>query len=298
MDTPMRTSLLLGTALAFFSCAAQAADLMVDEAAVADASAPVSSAYAGYISIYGSSTDSDIWSGDYNPWVGFGIDAAIAYWLTDSLQVQVEAGASTARESEYDEYGFTSTRAIGHLNWSTGDFSVGGFAGVVSVPSYYYGNSYGALVGLEGQVVLADAFVLDAQIGYLASSDGYYRSDDGELGVAFGQVGVKYFPMDNLMLGATVGAIGGDVYGDYYDMADLTWSATLEYQLEETPFSIFATYSGTSGSDDAYFDGSSQTIKVGAKFSFDGMSLKDQATTGASHKVMDLSSVDYNSYGW
>lgn len=297
MDTPMRTSLLLGTALAFLSFAAQAADLVIDDAVVAEASAPVSSAYAGYISVYGSSTESEIWDDEYNPWVGFGIDAALAYWLTDSLQVQVEASASSAQESEDAEYGFTSTRAIGHLNWSAGDFSVGGFAGVVSVPTYYYGNSYGALVGLEGQVVLADAFVLDAQIGYLSASEGYYHEEYGAIGVAFGQIGVKYFPMDNLMLGATVGTIQGDVYEDL-DMADLTYSATLEYQLEETPFSIFATYSGTVGSDDASFDGSNQTIKVGAKFSFDGMSLKDQATSGASHKVMDLSSVDYNSYGW
>lgn len=298
MDTPMRTSLLLGTALAFLSFAAQAADLVIDEAVVAEASAPVSSAYAGYVAVYGSSTDSDIWGGDYSPWVGFGIDAAFSYWLTDSLQVEVEASASTARESEYEEYGFTSTRAIGHLNWSAGDFSVGGFAGVVSVPSYYYGNSYGALVGLEGQVVLADAFVLDAQIGYQSSTDGENHSDDYPLGVAFGQIGVKYFPMDNLMLAATVGGVQGEVYGEYYDMTALTWSATLEYQLEDTPFSVFATYSGATGSDDAYYAVDNQTIKVGAKFSFDGMSLKDQATKGASHKVMDLSSVDYNSYGW
>jgi hypothetical protein len=299
----MRTSILLGTAagtaLALFSFTAQAADLTVVEAATAEA--PASNAYAGYISVYGSSTDSGIWGGEYGQWVGFGIDAAVSYWLSDSLQVEVEANASTTRESEYDEYGFTASRAIAHLNWSAGDYSLGAFAGVVSTPVYYYGPSYGALAGLEGQMQLGDAFVIDGQVGYLASSDGYYHDEDngyGELGVVFGQVGVKYFPMDNLMLAANVGAIKGDVYGEGYDMSAITWGATLEYQFEDTPFSLFASYSGSEGSDDSYFDVSNQTIKVGAKFSFDGLSLKDQATSGASHSVMDLSAVDYNGFGW
>ncbi|WP_421758797.1 hypothetical protein [Devosia sp.] len=296
----MRTSLLLGTALgtalALSSFAAQAADLVVDDAVAA--AAPVSNAYAGYVAVYGSSTESDIWGDSYNPWVGFGIDAAVSYWLDNSLQVELEATVSTARESEYEEYGFTSSRAVGHLNWSAGDYSLGGFVGVASLPSYYYGNSYGVLAGLEGQMQLGDAFVIDGQIGYLSSTDGYYHGDGYPLGVAFGQIGVKYFPMDNLMLAANVGAIKGNVYGDGYDMADLTYGATLEYQLENTPFSVFASYSGTVGSEDADFDGSNQTIKIGAKFSFDGLSLKDQATSGASHKVMDLTSVDYNGYGW
>lgn len=294
----MRTSLLLGTALAtalaLSSFAAQAADLVVDDAVAA--AAPASSAYAGYVAVYGSRTDSDIWGDSYNPWVGFGIDAAVSYWLDSSLQVELEASASSATESEYEEYGVASSRAVGHLNWSAGDFSLGGFVGVAAIPTYYYGNSYGYLAGLEGQMQLGDAFVVDGQIGYLSGTGGEHEGDDA-LGVAFGQIGVKYFPMDNLMLAATVGAIKGDVY-DGYDMADLTYGATLEYQLEDTPFSVFASYSGTVGSEDTVFDGSNQTIKIGAKFSFDGMSLKDQATTGASHKVMDLTSVDYNSYGW
>ena len=296
----MRTLLLLGTALgtalALSSFAAQAADLVVDDAVAA--AAPVPNAYAGYISVYGSSTDSEIWGDSYNPWVGFGIDAAVSYWIDSSFQVELEASASTTRESQYEEYGFTSSRAVGHLNWSAGDYSLGGFVGVASVPSDYYGPSYGVLAGLEGQLQLADAFVINGQVGYLSSTDGDYHGDGYPIGVAFGQIEVKYFPMDNLMLAANVGAIKGDVYGDGYDMADLTWGATLEYQLEDTPFSIFASYSGTTSSDETYFDNSTQTIKIGAKFSFDGTSLKQQATSGASHKVMDLTSVDYNSYAW
>lgn len=298
----MRTSLLLGTALAtalaLSSFAAQAADLVVDEAVAA--AAPVSSGYAGYIAVYGSSADNDVWGDSYSPWVGFGIDAAVSYWLDGSFQVELEASAATTRESEYDEYGFTSSRVVGHLNWSAGDYSLGGFVGAASIPDYYYygGPAYGVLAGLEGQMQLADAFVISGQVGYLSATNGYYHGDGYPLGVAFGQIEAKYFPMDNLMLAANVGAIKGDVFGDGYDMADLTYGATLEYQLEDTPFSLFASYSGTVGSEDAYFDHSSQTIKIGAKFSFDGLSLKDQATTGASHKVMDLTSVDFNSYGW
>lgn len=289
----MKKALMLGTALALVSFGAQAADLVVADAPAV--SAPAASAYSGYVSVYGSTTNSDYFGDEYNPWVGFGGEAALAYQLDSNWQIEAELTAWTAQES-YENY-YSPYGGVGalHLNYTFGDASVGAFGGLAVTNNYYdYGSDYDVLGGIEGQVAATDNLILDGQIGALSTVSGYEKDEYG-VNAAFAQVRARYFPLDNLELSAYVGLVKGDMTSSGYDFSSLTYGAEVAYQFEDTPFSIYAAYQG---SKDDEWDMTNNTFKVGAKFSFDGESLKDQAKTGASHNVADLSPVSWLRLWW
>lgn len=292
----MMKSFLLGVSFVALSVSAHAADLMVMDEPMAMAAAP---AISGYVGVFGNATTWDYWDDDYNPWVGFGGEAAVAYWLTDDLQVELELSTWSAGDAYYDGYYSPyGTLAAAHLNFAMGQgTSVGVFGGALaSSEDYEEGTVYSVLGGVEGQVGLGDAFVLNGQLGYLSGVSGYYIEDDYPLNVLFAELSAKFFPVENLKLEASVGAIAGEIYGEDYDASTLTYGAEVEYKFDDAPFSVFASYSGYA--DDGYFDSSANTVKVGARIAFGDETLKERATTGASHNVMDLSPVSWMRYGW
>lgn len=290
----MKKFLLLSLLLSTAPVAALAADLAIEPTATPVVAA--GGAYSGYVAVSGNAANWDYWDDDYNPWVGFGISAAIAYQLDDSWQVELEVRSGSVTESYDNEYGPFQTLVALHVNYTLGDASIGAFGGVLGTSGYYgYGDEYGVLGGIEGAIAVTDNIVLDGQIGATALVSGYYDGDDAyQLG--FVQVGAKYFLLDNLKLSAYVGYIAGELYGEDYGASVLTYGAEVEYKFDDSPLSLFASYSGYTDSD--YFESSADAVKVGAKFSFDGQSLKDQAKTGASHSVADLDAISWLRYSW
>jgi hypothetical protein len=289
----MKNALLLSLLLSVVPAAAFAADLAVEPTA-----APVVStggAYSGYVSVNGSATNWDYFGDDYNPWVGLGAEAALAYQLDANWQIEAELTAWTAQESYQNYYSPYGGVGALHVNYGFDGGSVGAFGGIAVSNNYYdYGSDYNALGGVEGQIAVTDNLILDGQVGGLTTVSGYDKDDYG-VNAAFAQARAKFFPLDNLELSAYVGLVKGDMTTDGYDFSAVTYGAEVEYQFEDTPFSVFAAYQGFSESE---WDMNGSTVKVGAKFSFDGESLKDQAKTGASHNVADLSPISWVRLDW
>lgn len=286
----MKRALLLGTALVSMSSGAFAADLIVDSETPAMATS--SGSYAGFVELSANASSYEYWGDDYNPWLGFGGAAALAYQLDDNMSVGVELRTWTALSEPYDgEYSAYGTLGAGHVNWTDGYYSFGAFGGVISHNDYYStGTDIDLLGGVEGDIALSDAVTISGQAGYIHQISGYYPMG----GVGFAAATVAFFPADNIKLSATLGGIMGQV-GDDSDetAATLTYSLEAAYQFDDSPISVFARFSGYQDND--YWNdqdgGSGQTISVGARFAFDGQSLKDQSKSV--HQVTDLSALSW-----
>ncbi len=291
----MNKALLLGTGLALLSFGAHAADLAIEAKPVA--AAPSTSSYSGYVSVNGQGTSWDYWDDDYNPWKGLGAEAALAYQLDSNWQIEAELTTWSAIDSYEGYVSPYGTVAALHANYSLGDASIGAFGGVHVHNNYYddYGTEYDGIIGVEGQVSVTDNLVLDGQVGYTKNFAGY-DVNDYPVSAGFAQARAKFFPLDNLELSAYVGLIKGGMNYSGYDFSALTYGAEVEYQFEDTPFSVFAAYEGFK--EDTNWDMSANTVKIGARFSFDGESLKDQAKTGASHNVANLSPISWLRLDW
>ncbi len=286
----MKLALLLGTALTAMAGSALAADLIVQpEAPLMSAN---SGSYAGFVELSANSSSYEYWDDDYNPWMGFGGAAALAYQLDDNMSVGVELRTWSAGDAYYDGY-YTAygTLGAGHVNWTDGYYSFGAFGGVIAHNDIYEeGVDYDLLGGVEGDISLSDAVTISGQVGYIHQLSGYYTMG----GISFAAATVAFFPADNIKLSATLGGMMGQV-GDDSDetAATLTYSLEAAYQFEDSPISVFARYSGYQDND--YWNdagaGSGQTISVGARFAFDGQSLKDQSKSV--HQVTDLSALSW-----
>jgi hypothetical protein len=281
----MKKTLLLSLMLSTAPVAAFAADLAVEPAA------PVVStggSYSGFVEVSGNVSNYEYWGDDYNPWTGFGAAAALAYKLDGNLSVglDVQTISATPQEDNSEYYHVVNTFAGVHLDWTQDNYTLGGFAGVVLSNDYegYYGDDYSIVAGGEGKFALADDVILSAQAGFFHQiKNAYY-----EMGtVGFGSVGVDYFPTDNLKLSASLGLMGGEVYADEDSASAVTYSLEAAYQFDDSPVSVFARVNGYHITND-YADGTNgTTLSVGARFNFDGESLKSQAAKV--NTVRDLS---------
>lgn len=284
----MKKTLLLSLLLSTAPVAGFAADLAVEPAAPVVAS---SGAYSGFVEISGNASNYEYWGDDYNPWTGFGGAAALAYKLDDNLSVGLDLQTWNANppEDEAEYYEAYGTLAAAHLNWAQDNYSFGGYIGALFNNDYegYYGASQNVVAGLEGKVGLTDNVLLSGQVGVVHQVKvGYYEMGD----IAYGSLGVAFFPTDNLKLSASLGAIAGDAFVDEEAQA-LTYSLEAAYQFDNSPFSVFGRVNGYSITND-YADGTNgTTVSVGARFSFDGESLKSQAAKV--NTVQDLSALSW-----
>lgn len=265
---------LLAATLAALPFGAHAADLAaVDAPAAAPASAGQIS---GFVEAAISGSHYEYWGDSYEPWTALAGAAAISYRLDDSLSVGLDVRASTAGDSSWD-YNAYYNQAFAHLNWLSGTSSLGVFGGVVVTNGYYSdGADFNVAGGLEGKLAALDNVILSGQIGYLKNLHSYYPYD----GAMFGQAAIAFFPLDNLKLEASLGFLTGHLGDDDgEDAKTVTYGLEAAYQLEGTPASIFARFTGYQ--DYAYWDdsdaGTGNTFSLGVRFNLDGESLKDQA---------------------
>jgi hypothetical protein len=279
----MKNALLISLLLSVVPVAAHAADLSIEPEAPA-ASSLASRGLSGYVEVTGLQTA--FW--DYE-FAGFGITGALAYFIDSNWQIEGELRVQSAFETTNEYSNLETNIAALHLNYHGDSYSVGAFGGVVAMTDYYdTGLGYSVLGGIEAQLALGDYIVIGGQVGSSRQVSGENLSDP--VNSVFGQVDMKVFPLDNLKLQASVGMAKGDVWGvDQLDLLSVGLEA--EYQFEDSPLSIFASYTYTAedGFGDDFLDHG--VARVGARFSLDGQSLKDQATSGASHKVYDFTGV-------
>lgn len=281
----MKKTLLLSLLLSAAPAAAFAADLAVETPAPVVAS---SSDYSGYVEAAVTGADLS-WDYDYGysydgNVYGLSLGAALAYKLDANWQIQADLNYDTFKyDEDYSEVYTTGYGAL-HANYYVDNYAIGAFGGVSQ-----FNGDYQAFGGVEGQLAIDSNLIVTGQLGYIGAFSGEAYDYDEGISAAFGQIGVKYFIADNFEIGASVGGAQGDYY--YEDDVNL-WTASLEaaYQFDNSPISVFASYS-YSQNDATYYDADYSTLKVGARFSFDGESLKSQALTGASHKVFDLTTL-------
>ena len=282
----MKSVLLLSTAFALVSFGAFAADAPM-AVPVVD---PIGGGYSGFVEVSVNATNYDYWGDTYNPWVGFGGAAALAYQVDDSMSVGVDLKTWSAGDGYYDGYYSTyGTQAALHLNFLSGNASYGGFVGVLAHNDYYEeGTDYDALAGLEAKFAVTDNVLLSGQVGVIHQLAGYY--DMGTLG--FANAEIAFFPTENLKLSASVGALVGEVYSGE-NAKTLTYGLEAAYKFDDSPISVFARVGGYQDYD--YWDGyGGTTLSIGARFSFDGESLK--STASKVNTVTDLSALSWLRY--
>jgi len=276
----MKKLLLLSLLLSTAPVAGNAADLAIEPVAPVVTNAADMS---GYLEVYGIQVNfvDDIWS-------GFGVTGALAYRLDANWQIQAEIGYQSAGAREHSQFSLYSGLAALHVNYYADSFAIGAFGGLSSMAEWGNdGTVYSTFGGLEAQLAITENIVVDGQVGLLHTFDAYYH-DDYPMDVGFAQIGVKFFPLDNVKLQATASIAKGEVWTDG-DIDIVTLAVEGEYQFEGTPVSLFANYSFMT---DNFYGEDASTVKVGARFSFDGASLKDQAVSGASNRVYDLGQIE------
>ncbi len=288
----MKKTLLLSLLLSTAPVAAFAADLAIET------QAPVvvaNGGYSGYVGVTVSASNYDYWGDDYNPWVGYGIDAALAYTLDSNLSIGVDVKAFAAGDSDDNGY-YTVSGGHGalHLNMLADGASYGVFGGISANNDYYEsGVDFNATGGVEGKVALTDQVLVSGQAGFIHQLSGYYEM--GTLG--FVGAGIAFFPTDNIKLSADIGGIFGQIGDDSDETAKtLTYGLEAAYKFDDSPISVFARFSGYQDYD--YLEGyGGQTLSIGARFSFDGESLKSQSAK--INTVQDLSAVSWlRNDGW
>ena len=280
---------VLGTTIACSSALAGGTlqDSMLDPSMAAD--------WGGfYLEASGSGSNylllSEGWTSAYNPWLGFGGAAGAVLHLGGNMSAQVDLKSwSVGDSSGPNEYTTFGTLADAHLNWTFGHFNAGVFGGLLATNGYYdAGRDFDVLGGVEGQMQVSDMVTLDGQIGFVKNVSSYYPFTQ----VAFGQAGVRVFPTDNLKLEGAIGAVAGQI-GDSSgeNAATITLNAEAEYRFDQTPYSVFARFSGY---DDTRGLGSTgTTVSIGARLNLDGLTLKQSNATGATHKLMDMSTISW-----
>jgi hypothetical protein len=200
-----------------------------------------------------------------------GVDAdADVYQAEGSVQFgsgtfggQVD-GSVTRYESDDLGGDATSVSATGHLKYKADAYSAGAFLGAH--------DSEGVTLwglGVEGKVV--------GDMGSIFVQGGYGQVQDLD-NVDFWAVRAegRYFVNDNFYVGANGGYTVATAAGPNLDMWNLGVDA--EYQFVNAPVSVFAGYERGELKD---FDLSSDTFRVGARFTFGGgLRARDQAGVG------------------
>jgi opacity protein-like surface antigen len=158
----------------------------------------------------------------------------------------------------------TAISGTGHFKYNSGGQQLGLFAGVQN-------NDDATLwgLGVEGKT--------SSDLGSLYMQFGYGKADDLD-DVDFWAVRAegRLFVNDNLRVGVGGGYTRADAPGGDLDMWNL--GADVEFQPASMPFSVFAAYERGEMKD---IDLSSDTFRVGARFTFGGtLRERDRAGVG------------------
>lgn len=235
----------------------------------------------------------------YSPWRGIGFETAVGYDLMGgrSSTVELTTFSRDTKIGKSDNYGINGALAAAHMNWELGAGTVGGFGGLLSHNDYVYcGNDLDFVAGVEAKTLRSNNIIVDGQIAVINQISGYY-----EMGLLTNtSVGVQYFPQENLLLGARLGYLSGQIGDDDGEDARATrWTLEAAYKPDALPVSFFADVSRLTdnvlwGKDD---DGA-LTASLGVRWAFDGASIKTQSLQ--LNRVADLSSVSWlrNDSNW
>jgi hypothetical protein len=190
-------------------------------------------------------------------WTVNGVGLAVDGQITDV------GGAGLQNQVDYALTAHVNTKVLG-------DNLVGAFAGAYSTTDLTFWG-----VGLEGQTKLGADNVLYGQVGY-GSSD-----DLGNPDVWAGRAELRHFYTDNFKVQGSVGYLHAKTDIVTFDAWNLGVDG--EYQFAGTPWSVLAGYEYARSDK---LDATDNTVRVGARYTFGGASLKARDEAGA-----DLGSV-------
>jgi len=231
------------------------------------------------------------WDDEYNPWIGFSLEAALTYGLSANRSMTVEARSFSVSDAT-EEYGVSQSLAAVHLNWDFANFTAGGFLGLMAASEYYnmHNDDMNYFIGGSGKSWVSDQFLVKADVALIRQISGYYEMGDDVVNTS---IGVQYFPLDVAMIGADVGYLTGELGDDSSDQAE-TLRLTVEgaYQVSAMPIALFANV--TSINDESWLGSDADGVlsaSVGARWAFGGETLKQQAAR--LNQVSDLSAVSW-----
>lgn len=230
------------------------------------------------------------WDG-FSPFDGLGFEGALAYSFGNGSTISVEVSSSEASDIG-DEYPVDLAMAAIHFNWDMSFARVGVFAGAMTASDYFSSPSSDYLIaGIEAQRWFNNQVLIQGDITSIQFQAGEYDMGNNVMNVG---LGVQYFATDNLMYGANLGLLTGQVGDDVGEDANaLRWEIESAYQFDDMPLSIFTTVSGMN--DQNWLDDPTAqgvlTAGIGVRWSFGGGTLKSQADSIA--QVSDLSAVPW-----
>jgi hypothetical protein len=247
----------------------------------------------GFVQLNMNSADYDYPDGDwdgYSPFEGGGVEAALSYSLGNGRSLTVEASSMSLSDITGD-YDVSITMGAIHMNWDLGIGKVGVFGGIMTASDYYDApTSEFHFVGLEGQTWVNDQILLQGDVTSIQLDSGYYEMGND---VANFGLGMQYFPEDNLMIGASLGLLTGQLGYESDEVNALRWEVETAYQYDAVPLALFASVSGindTTWLDDPSANGVLMST-VGVRWVFGGGTLKTQSESV--NQVSDLSTVPW-----
>jgi len=192
----------------------------------------------------------------------YGVEGAWAMPLMDRFGLQVD-GAYQRLDGDGGDADVVTGAAHIFVRDSE-SYAVGGFVSVANVD-----DSTLLGIGAEG-ALYRGGLTYDAQIAYL-------QNDDSDADIMGASVGVTYFPLQDLSIGANVSVINIDTGGG--DATGYGVGANVEWQLRDGPVSVYAE-AGYTSIDDANVDVTS--VMVGVRWTGGMDSLFDRDRFGAS----------------
>lgn len=277
-------------ALVVAAGAANAADLIVDEAPVMAPAAV--SGIKGVVDVGLLATYIDQTDDPTTAWAGGAYLGASVWGLSDSFYWGIDGYLEGNTFDNTDEFAPTYVGTIGgHLGFGTADLMLGGFVSGGFTPNFADEAQGGYTVGVEG-LAKFDSFGLFGQLGYAD-----IRTDDTDSGFTGGFVraGAMFALSDDFAV--LVDASYGHT-DDFEDAGDegTFWSAGIKGAFRlPTDFDAFLTagYEYAAYQANTEDDGFSHTIKVGLSIPFG-----DSTTASDALNPLGTSALPYRAASW
>lgn len=266
----MKKFLLAGASVLAMTVASHAADVSLGRAPVL--AAPQPAALTGDLSVFaGSWSYSDTDSTSYNGTTMGGL-ARANYWFAPDMSFQLDLGADSVFDADGSE-GDWGVNIAAHISKRSAGGLLGAFASM-GTQEYWWGKQ--VTVGVEAQSYMGPMH-LYGQVGFTN------EFADGALNAFYGVGELRYFLNPNLMIAGNLGLASLNEGGSHFSA--VRWGLDAEMRLNQSPFSLTASYLGTRNSEtDESETATNHQFMVGLKAHFGNMSLQQQSLAGATLK--------------
>ncbi|MEJ0012665.1 MAG: hypothetical protein WDM94_08555 [Bauldia sp.] len=234
-----------------------------------------------------------------NPWTGADIAGRATFWLGPKWSTQADLSTESIWAKRNNSDGWVDLPATtGAIHLSLRNPSrglIGGFGGVIdSGAGDAASHAQGVFGGIEGQIYLRNV-TLYGQATYLKQSGGLlYDRYPYQLWLM--QATARWFAAPNTKLEATVGYMGGGVWGLDYNWQShaFMFSAEAEHRFDGAPVSAFVRAKGFADTDIGGFSTATNgTIQAGIRIRWGGGTLLDDDRNGTTLTLPDFTPLDW-----